>query len=101
MDKSYFFALYLLKCTWDRSSDNNYIAKFEVNFSKKEVLNFFEKKNIFSSIPKKKKLFILPILIDLTQNEILLFSENPFYINWNKFNEKHYLLEYIPRHQSE
>ena len=75
--------------------DNNYIAKFEVNFSKKEVLNFFEKKNIFSSIPKKKKLFILPILIDLTQNEILLFSENPFYINWNKFNEKHYLLEYI------
>ena len=75
--------------------NNKYIAKFEVNFSKKEVLNFFEKKNIFSSIPKKKKLFILPILVDLTQNEILLFSENPFYANWNKFYEKYYLLEYI------
>ena len=75
--------------------NNKYIAKFEVNFSKKEVLNFFEKKNIFSSIPKKKKLFILPILVDLTQNEILLFSENPFYSNWNKFYEKYYLLEYV------
>ena len=37
----------------------------------------------------------MPILVDLTQNEILLFSENPFYVNWNKFYEKHYLLEYI------
>ena len=75
--------------------NNKYIAKFEVNFSKKEVLSFFEKKNIFSSIPKKKKVFILPILVDLTQNEISLFSENPFYVNWNKFYEKYYLLEYV------
>jgi len=75
--------------------DNQYIAKFEVNFNKKEVLNFFEKKNIFSSIPKKKKLFILPILVDSTKNEILLFSENPFYVKWNKFYEKYHLLEYV------
>ncbi len=75
--------------------NKKYIAKFEVNFSKKEVLNFFENKNIFPSIPKKKKLFIMPILIDINNNQVSLFSENPFYIDWNKFYEKYYLLEYI------
>ena len=75
--------------------NNKYIAEFEVNFSKKEVLNFFENKNIFSSIPQKKKLFIMPILVDIDSNQVSLFSENPLYINWDKFYEKHHLLEYI------
>jgi len=75
--------------------DNKYIAKFEVNFSKKEVLSFFENKGIFSSIPKKKKLFIMPILVDINSNQVSLFSENPLYVNWDKFYEKHHLLEYI------
>ena len=26
---------------------------------------------------------------------MLLFSENPYYLNWNEKNEKHYLLKYI------
>ena len=64
--------------------DNKYIAKFEVNFDKKEVLNFLERKNIFSSIPKRNRLFIMPILVDINSNQISLLSENPFYINWNK-----------------
>ena len=33
---------------------NNYSAKFDVNFNKQNTLLFFEKKNIFPSIPKKK-----------------------------------------------
>ena len=33
---------------------NEYIVKFDVNFNKKNVLKFFEKKNVFPSIPKKK-----------------------------------------------
>ena len=75
--------------------DNNYFAKFDVEFNKKLVLNYLEKKNIFPSIPKEKKLFVMPILIDIENNQILLFSENIFYLNWNKKNEKYYLLEYI------
>ena len=75
--------------------DNKYIAKFYVNFNKKQVLDFLEKENIYPSIPIEKSLFVMPVLIDLQKNQLFLFSENPFYLNWNNNNEKHYLLKYI------
>ena len=34
--------------------DNRYISKFEVDFSKKELFKYLDKKNIFPSIPKEK-----------------------------------------------
>jgi len=74
--------------------DNKYISKFEVEFNKKQLFKYLERKNIFSSIPNEKDLLLIPILIN-NQNQLLLFSENIFYKNWNKFNEKHYLLNYI------
>ena len=73
----------------------NYIAKFNVDFSKKEVLEFLEKKNIFPSVPKKKKLLLLPILVDLKKSELLLFSENVFYKSWQNEKKKYYLLDYV------
>ena len=72
-----------------------YIAKFEVNFNKKEILNFLENKKIFPSIPNEKKLLLMPILIDVNKNNLFLFSENLFYKNWNKQYEKYYLLNYV------
>ncbi len=75
--------------------ENKYFAKFDVDFNKKQVLNFLERENIFPSIPKEKNLFLMPILIDIEKKQIKLFSENPFYLNWNNKNEKHYLLKYI------
>ena len=75
--------------------ENKYFAKFDVDFNKKQVLNFLERENIFSSIPKEKNLFLMPILLDIEKKQISLFSENPFYLNWNEKNEKHYLLKYI------
>ncbi len=75
--------------------DNKYFSKFEVEFNKKQLFKYLEKKNIFPSIPKQKKLLLVPILINSKQNKVLLFSENSFYINWNKFNKKHFLLNYI------
>ena len=75
--------------------DNKYFAKFDVDFNKKQVLKYLETKNIFPSIPKEKKLFIMPFLIDIEKNQILLFSENPFYLYWNEKNEKYYLLKYV------
>ena len=75
--------------------DNKYFANFEVNFDKTEVLNYLYKNNIYASIPKKKKLFLLPILADTNQSEIYLLSENPFYLNWNKFYKKYHLLNYV------
>ena len=49
-----------------------YMAKFEVNFNKKEILDFLESKNIFPSIPNEKKLLLMPILIDVNKNDLLL-----------------------------
>ena len=75
--------------------ENKYISKFEVEFNKKKLFNYLEKKNISPSIPTEKKLLLIPILINNKKNKILLFSENSFYLNWNKFNKRHYLLSYI------
>jgi len=75
--------------------DNKYVSKFEVVFNKKQLFNYLEKKNIFPSIPKEKDLLLIPILIDSEKNQVLLFSENIFYVNWNKSNQKHFLLNYI------
>ncbi len=75
--------------------ENKYFAKFDVDFNKKQVLNFLERENIFSSIPKEKNLLLIPILVDIEKKQMLLFSENPYYLNWNEKNEKYYLLKYI------
>ena len=75
--------------------DNKYIAKFEVDFDKKQVHELLERNNIFPSIPIEKNVFIIPVLIDSEKNQISLFSENPFYFNWNSFDENHFLLKYI------
>ncbi len=75
--------------------DNKYISKFEVEFNKRLLFNFLERKNISPSIPKEKNLLLIPILINSKKNQILLFSENMFYVNWNNFNEEYFLLNYI------
>ena len=75
--------------------DNNYFANFEVNFDKKGTLKFLEKNNIFPSIPKEKKLILMPILIDTKNSQVSLFSENLFFTNWNNKKENFYLLEYL------
>ena len=75
--------------------DNKYISNFEVEFNKKELFNYLEKKKIFPSTPKDKNVLLIPILINSKKNQISLFSENIFYVDWNKTNEKHFLLNYI------
>ena len=75
--------------------DNKYVSKFEVDFSKKELFKYLEKKNIYPSIPKEKTLLLIPLLINNEKKQILLFSENPLYNNWNKTKKKHHLLNYI------
>ena len=75
--------------------DNKYISIFEVEFNKKKLLNYLQNKNIFPSIPKDKDLLSIPILINNEKNQVLLFSENSFYTNWNKSDENYFLLNYI------
>ena len=79
----------------ERFIKNYYSARFDVNFNKQNTLLFFEKKNIFPSLPKKKSIFILPILIDTNNTTVNLFNQNPFFFNWLGLTSKHFLLDYI------
>ena len=72
-----------------------YYLSLNVSFNKKKILNLMEKKNIFPSLPIEKKIFFLPIIVDKDKNEILIFSENYIYNNWNSNNQKYHLLRYI------
>ena len=75
--------------------NNEYYTKFDVNFNKKNTLNFFENENIFPSIPKKKDLLLIPVMVDLQLDQISLFTNNIFYEKWNNNRERYYLLNYI------
>lgn len=83
------------KISEERFIENKYYAKIDVNFNKEQTLKFFEKQNIFPSIPKRKKILYIPIFYDEDDNQIYVFEQNKFYTQWNQSNEKYYLLDYI------
>jgi hypothetical protein len=75
--------------------DDMYIVNFDVNFNKKKTLKFFESKNIFPSIPRKKTVLLMPVFVDMQSNQISIFNDNIFYDNWNLNEERFFLLNYI------
>ena len=75
--------------------DEIYYMNLGVSFNKKKVFNFLEQKNIFPSIPLNKKIFFLPVIIDENKKELLVFSNNIFFTQWNKKLKNSQLLEYI------
>ena len=79
----------------ERFIDNIYYANIDVSFNKKKIYNFFEKQNIFPSLPKEKKILLIPILINEDINEISLFSENIFFRNWVDKEKSNFQLNYI------
>ncbi len=79
----------------EKFENNQYVGKFEIDFSKKKILSFLRNKNVFHSRMLTKDVLFLPIFINLEEDSLLLFDENPFYKNWNNDEENHYLLNYI------
>ena len=75
--------------------NDTYKAVIDVNFNKQNTFLYFEKKNIFPSIPYNKNIIILPILINAQTKNVNLFNKNPFYKNWTIFKKEHHLLNYI------
>ena len=75
--------------------DEIYYVNLGVAFNKKKILNFLEKKNIFPSIPVKKKFLFIPIIIEESKENLLVFSNNKFYDEWNNDSESFYLIDYI------
>lgn len=79
----------------EKFKDNYYSAEFEVFFNKKKILNYLNSLNIVSSIPKDKQVLFIPIFINLLTDEIYIYDENLFYLNWEKVKSKNFLLNYI------
>ena len=75
--------------------NNQYMVNFDVNFNKKNTLKFFEKKNIFPSVPKKKEILLIPVFVDVQKSQIALFNNNVFYDSWNLKKENFFLLNYF------
>ena len=74
---------------------NIYHINLGVTFNKKKIYKYLEKRNIFPTQIKKETFLFVPIIIDQKNNEMILFSDNQFYINWNKENQKNYLIRYL------
>ena len=72
-----------------------YFVNLGVSFNKKKVFNFLEKKNIFPSIPLNKKILFIPIIIDEKKKDLLIFSDNKIFDEWNSETSSHHLLDYI------
>ncbi len=75
--------------------DETYFVKFDVAFNRKKVLNYLEKLNIFPSIPLKKKILFIPVLIDGQSKDLLVFTNNKFYNQWNTNIKSFHLIDYI------
>ena len=75
--------------------NETYFVNLGVSFNKKRIFNYLEKKNIFPSMPIKKKILFLPIIIDEVKKDLLVFSNNKIFNDWNNLNENFHLIEYI------
>ena len=79
----------------EKFENNKYIGIFEINFNKNKILSFLRNKNIFHSRMIEKKVLFIPVFINLEEDSLLLFDENPFYKNWNYEENNQFLLKYI------
>lgn len=75
--------------------DEIYYVNIGVSFNKKKVFRFLEEKNVFPSIPIKKRLLFIPIIIIENKRDLLIFSENKIFNQWNEFNNSYHLIKYI------
>jgi len=72
-----------------------YYVNLGVSFNKKKIYKYLEERNIFPSVPNKKKFLFIPIIIDENKKDLLLFHNNKIFDNWNKNYAKTHLIESI------
>ena len=75
--------------------NKTYNLNLGVSFNKKKIFNYLDSKNIFPSQIIEEKFLFVPIIIDQSNTDLFVFSNNPIYKNWKKENEKNYLINYI------
>ena len=72
-----------------------YSVNLGVSFNKKKIFSYLESKNIFPSIPIKKKFLFIPIIIDENKKDLLIFNNNKIFSEWNEDTESYSLIEYL------
>ncbi len=72
-----------------------YYVNLGVSFNRNKIFNFLKKNNIFPSIPLKKKILFIPVIIDEEKKELLIFSNNKIFEKWNNDIKNFHLIEYI------
>ena len=75
--------------------NKSYYLNLGVSFNKKTIFDYLERKNIFPTQIIKEKFLFIPIIIDQKDDNLLIFSNNPIYENWNKKKDKNFLIEYL------
>ena len=75
--------------------DQTYYLKLGVNFDKRKIYNYLEKKNIFPSQIKKEKFLFLPLIIDENTRDIKVYTDNPLYEKWNLDISKNHLINFL------
>ena len=72
-----------------------YYVNLGVSFNKKKIYKYLEERNIFPSVPNRKKFLFIPIIIDENKKDLLIFDKNELLKNWNINTEKTHLIEYL------
>ena len=72
-----------------------YYVNLGVSFNKKKIYKYLEERNIFPSVPNRKKFLFIPIIIDENKKDLLIFDKNEILKNWNINSEKTHLIEYL------
>ena len=79
----------------ERFIEESYSLNLGVSFNKKKIFKYLSSKNIFPSQIVKEKFLFIPIIIDQSNTNLLVFSKNPIYKNWKEENKKSYLINYV------
>ncbi len=75
--------------------NKTYSLNLGVSFNKKKIYEFLENKKIFPSQIREVSFLFIPILLDQLNNDILVYSKNPFYENWNNKSVKSHSIKYV------
>ena len=75
--------------------NKTYYLNLGVSFDKKRVFSYLEQKNIFPTQIIKEKFLFIPIIVDQKNENLLMFSNNLIYENWNKKKDTNLLIEYL------
>ncbi len=75
--------------------NREYYLNLGVIFNKKKVFNYLENKNVFPTQIIKKTFLFIPIIIDQKENDLLVFTNNYIYKNWNIISKKSFLISYL------